>query len=435
MASSEEDAERTVPDTVGSGVGLREGALLIVTGDGQLSTYSLDAGEVVIGRADDCDIVVPHPSLSRRHARLRLGPPLQIQDLGSTNGTRVARKKLHGGEPAPLEPGESFRIGKLSFMVVRKSVHASAASAAELEVLDPTHPSPLVGEIAKSGVNLLVLGETGVGKEVLAETVHRLSARSGPLQRLNCSALAPSLVESELFGHVKGAFTGATESRAGLLESAAGGTLFLDEIGELPEAVQAKLLRAIESKEVLRLGSTRPTRVDVRFISATHRDLASEIARGRFRADLFYRLDGLTLTIPPLRRRRDQIGRLALQFLREAHERHHGKKPQQVSPELLRQLQSYDWPGNVRELKAVVERAVLLARGGEVGPSHVRVSPMAPSAPAPPPTDGDAGEKQRILDALEACAGNQTRAAQKLGMARSTLAVKLTLYRIPRPRK
>jgi DNA-binding NtrC family response regulator len=265
--------------------------------------------------------------------------------------------------------------------------------------------------------------------------VHRLSGRSGPLQRLNCSALAPSLVESELFGHVKGAVTGATESRAGLLESAAGGTLFLDEIGELPEAVQAKLLRAIESKEVLRLGSTRPTRVDVRFISATHRDLASEIARGRFRADLFYRLDGLTLTIPPLRRRRDQIGRLALQFLREAHERHHGKKPQQVSPELLRQLQSYDWPGNVRELKAVVERAVLLARGGEVGPSHVRVSPMAPSAPAPPPTDGDVGEKQRILDALEACAGNQTRAAQKLGMARSTLAVKLTLYRIPRPRK
>ena len=161
--------------------------------------------------------------------------------------------------------------------------------------------SPFLREVAASGVHVLLLGETGVGKEVLAETLHALSARSGPLVRVNCAALSDSLLGSELFGHARGAFTGALHARAGLLEAAAGGTLFLDEVGELPLPIQAKILRALESREVLRLGSSMPVAIDARFIAATNRDLPAEIEAGRFRRDLFFRLDGMTLRIPPLR--------------------------------------------------------------------------------------------------------------------------------------
>jgi DNA-binding NtrC family response regulator len=416
-----------------SGSSLGEGGLLLISGDGVLTTHALRAAEIVIGRASDCDVVVSHKSLSRRHAMIRVGPPLTVQDLGSTNGTRVARTTHKGGDPAPLQIGESFHIGKLSFVVVRaarSSKHAEDEGG--LSVLDPTEEgaSPLVRDVARSGVNVLILGETGSGKEVLAETLHSVSGRKGPLQKVSCAALSPALLESELFGHEKGAFTGATQSKPGLLEAAEGGTVFLDEIGELPEPVQVKLLRALESREVLRVGALKPRHIDVRFVSATNRDLPAEVASGSFRSDLYYRLDGITLVIAPLRERRHQIARLALAFLRAAHEKLHGKKPLQIASDLLEKLETHDWPGNVRELKAALERAVLLARGGEVGWKH-----LALMRPVKREEEADDPERQKILDALEACAGNQTRAAKKLGISRATLVNKLAIHRIPRPRK
>ena len=451
---SSSGTHRESPDDSRSG-------LLLVAGEGILETFPLAAGEAVIGRAPECDVAIAHATLSRRHARLRVDSPVTVEDLGSKNGVVVADRRIEPGTVVPLAVGEGFQIGRFSFVVVRlpRSGHASTHHSLTdgLRVVDPTaeHVSALVHDLARSEMNVLILGETGVGKEILAETIHGLSGRTGSFVRINCAAIAPALIESELFGHVKGAFTGATQERPGLIESAARGTVFLDEVGELPEAVQAKLLRVIELREVLRVGGVRPSIVDVRFVAATNRDLTSDVASGRFRSDLFYRLDGITLVIPPLRERRERIEPLGMQFLQAALDKRPPAGPLRLEHGLFARLVAHDWPGNVRELKAVIERAVLLAGGGEIGARHIALTPPAKAAgprppanapvepaPAPAPTNpppglspAEAEERQRILDALAACTGNQTRAAKQLGISRTTLVNKLGLYRIPRPRK
>jgi DNA-binding NtrC family response regulator len=303
-------------------------------------------------------------------------------------------------------------------------------------------------------INVLILGENGVGKEILARAIHNLSPRvKGPFVALNCAALTESLVQSELFGHEKGAFTGALHARAGLLESAGGGTLFLDEIGELPITMQSKLLRALEERKVLRIGARAERDIDVRFVAATNRDPEQEIERGAFRQDLYFRLNGISLTIPPLRERKLEIPHLARMFLARA-------RAEQSAPALsiaastLAVLEAYAWPGNVRELKNVIERGAVLCQGEQLLPQHLppklrdaatsrppSVPPPAEQVPlkessAPPPlrvptTD----ERQIILEALERCAGNQTRAAELLGMSRRTLVSRLNEFDIPRPRK
>jgi two-component system response regulator AtoC len=442
----------------GSDPDTRPGGLLFVSGAGRLATHFLEKEALVIGRSPECDIVIDHRALSRRHAILHRSPRLALQDLGSRNGTRLARGTLRGGEAVMLGLGESFHIGPLAFVVVAAPTDAHEG-AQRLAISDPSadRVPPIVHEIARSHVNVLIQGETGVGKEVLATTIHELSGRPGPFTRINCAALSDALLESELFGHEKGAFTGAIASRAGLLEAAAGGTVFLDEIGELPLGIQAKLLRAVEAREVIRLGSTRPIAIDVRFVAATNRELHDEVAAGRFRRDLYFRLDGMTLRIPPLRERPELIAPLALKFLDAA--RGDGE-PIRPTPELLGSLTTYAWPGNVRELKAVVERAVLLSGGGEIGVRHLAFvpQPLPGASPAPPPLPSaiaaavqpqnhgggeDLGflsvaqreDRERILVALDQCAGNQTRAAQRLAISRTTLVNKLALYRIPRPRR
>jgi two-component system, NtrC family, response regulator AtoC len=434
------------------------GDMLLVAGPGRLTTHPLTGGAAVIGRADDCDVVIDHRALSRKHARLVLAPQLAVQDLGSTNGTRVGNAVMKGGEPAALATGECFYIGPFSFMVVasRADVPSSRMSGQDrLVVPDPTPEgvSSLVREIAKSGVNVLIQGETGVGKDVLASTLHAISGRTGPLSRINCAALSETLLESELFGHEKGAFTGAVSARAGLLEAAAGGSVFLDEIGEMPLAIQAKLLRAVEAREVIRLGSTRAIAIDVRFLAATNRDLPSEVAAGRFRHDLYFRLDGVSLRIPPLRERDGAIAPLALALVADASKR--AGREVRTSPDLIAALEAHDWPGNVRELKAVLERAVLLARGEDLAPRHLAFSPRPPAAPTapapvhpavvPPPPAAPAedlsfltaeqrADREKIMAALAECVGNQTRAAKLLDISRTTLVNKMALYRIPRPR-
>jgi DNA-binding NtrC family response regulator len=273
---------------------------------------------------------------------------------------------------------------------------------------------------------------------------------------INCAAIPEALLESELFGHERGAFTGAVRDKVGLLEAAAGGTLFLDEIGEMPLPAQAKLLRAIELREVVRVGGVRPRPVDVRFISATNRDLEGLIAQRLFRRDLFFRLNGISVSIPPLRERGAELEALARQFLAEFGASL-GRGPLALSREALAHLKSHSWPGNVRELRNVIERAVLLSDGREIRPEHLSLVALAAGPvelaasdvelvdegpgseePAPPsglPEELQATERKRILEALEQCAGNQTRAASMLGISRRALIHRLETYGVPRPRK
>lgn len=295
---------------------------------------------------------------------------------------------------------------------------------------------------AAADISILVLGETGVGKDVLARHVHTCSARaSRPYLTLNCAALNETLVESELFGHERGAFTGAVAAKPGLLESAHGGTVFLDEVGELSPTIQAKLLRVLETREITRLGSVQSRKVDVRFVAATNRDLEQEVEQGRFRRDLFFRLAVVALTIVPLRQRRSEIVPMAERFIAAACQRNGRVPVPHLSPDAAELLMGYPWPGNLRELRNMMERALVFCPGVEIQTAHLPTEKLRPEPPpartadAPMPEAGGStkDERERILNALQTCAGNQTRAAQLLGMPRRTLLRRLASYGIARP--
>jgi transcriptional regulator with PAS, ATPase and Fis domain len=309
----------------------------------------------------------------------------------------------------------------------------------------------LVDMVARSTMPVLVLGETGVGKEILSLAVHRRSPRADkPLVRVNCAALPESLLESELFGFEMGAFTGATQSKPGLIESADGGSFLLDEIGEMPLTTQAKLLRVLESNQVTRLGSLKPRTIDVRFIAATNRQLTSLMASGEFRRDLFYRLNGITLPIPPLRERTEEIPGLVRRFIAMASETMR-RRPPSVSTGAINLLREYPWPGNIRQLKNVVDRAIAVCVGEEITTAHIVLDDVpciefavaAPSLPPPDrptPTRGmmrvdPEEDRRKILAALEQAGGNQGRAAEILGVSRRTLMKWLDDHGVPRPRK
>jgi two-component system response regulator AtoC len=327
---------------------------------------------------------------------------------------------------------------------------ASLPALVEGGVMQRLHK--LVDRIAAVDIRVLLLGETGVGKEVMAETIHARSARARkPLLKINCATLSETLLESELFGYERGAFTGAVQAKPGLLESAAGGTVFLDEIGELQPSLQGKLLRVFEEGKVLRVGALTPRPIDVRFIAATNRDLEVEIARGRFRQDLFFRLNGMSLLLPPLRERRSEIEGLATTFVREASRKAGRKRAPELSAETRALLLRYSWPGNIRELRNVMERAIVLCLGDVITPEHLPMEKMgdsvgstAPTSVSAPasideqsnlPTQLESVERQRILEALTRCGGNQTQAAQLLGISRKVLIARLDSYGVPRPRK
>jgi len=320
-----------------------------------------------------------------------------------------------------------------------------AGGAKELVVADPAMVDlhEMVRLVARSDLAVLVTGETGVGKEMVSAAVHAGSRRKdGPYVRINCAALPESLLEAELFGYEKGAFTGAAGAKAGLLEVAHGGTLFLDEVGELPAVPQAKLLRFLENGEVQRIGALAPRVVDVRVVSATNRDLAALVTSGGFRRDLYFRLNGITVPVRPLRERRAEILPLAALFLEKAAGRA-GVAAPSLARGLEERLLAHGWPGNVRELRNVMERALALAAGGAVRAEHLRFDPVVPPS-APPPDapekprtlrlDGDA-EKKLILEALAAAGGNQSRASEILGVSRRTLMNRMDQYGITRPRK
>jgi transcriptional regulator with GAF, ATPase, and Fis domain len=454
---------------------------LVVVSQAAFASYALPArGSIVLGRSEKSDLKIDDPSITRQHARLHVGDRIEIEDLGSVNGTRVRDQRIEPGQRVPVFRGEAFRLGAALLVIhaVDEAVvpnrpiteevatrrddgtgtgHLPGERSRSRIVHDPVMYDlyGLVDRIAVGNINVLVVGETGVGKELVAERVHERSRRRArPFLRLNCAAVAESLLEAELFGYERGAFTGATQAKPGLLEAVDGGTLFLDEVGEMPLAVQAKMLRALESQQVLRVGALSPRTIDVRFVAATNRDLQEQVRLGRFREDLYFRLNGALIPVPPLRERTSEIEPLAKEFIR-ATCADLGRPQVVLRPESLLMLQRYPWPGNVRELKNFVERAVLVAPGGEILPEHFPIQRMAStlplnrigheSVPPPParrgpgemapPASGDDPERDRILAVLAECGGNQSRAAKVLGISRTTLVTRLNAYGIPRPRR
>jgi two-component system response regulator AtoC len=295
----------------------------------------------------------------------------------------------------------------------------------------------LIRQVAPAKTAVLVTGETGTGKELVARAIHNLSRRREQLfVPLNCAAIPADLLESELFGHVRGAFTGAQSERTGKFELADGGTLFLDEIGDMAYPLQAKLLRVLQEGVIERIGSNKPVKVDVRIVSSTNRNLASGIAAGTFREDLYYRLNVFHIHLPPLRERREDIGRLATFFLRSFGDEL-GKGPLPLAAEALTLLEHYDWPGNVRELRNLMERAAVLCSKAQVDAGLVRmllpaVSPSPPAESGPQSLQLDAAveevERKLILRALSAAQDNKAEAARLLGISERTLWYKLKRY-------
>ena len=293
-----------------------------------------------------------------------------------------------------------------------------------------------VKQVAPSRTTVLIEGESGTGKELIAQAIHQLSGRTGKFVPVHCAALPEALLESELFGHEKGAFTGAVDTRPGRFEIADGGTLFLDEIGEIPLSVQVKLLRVLESRSFERIGGTETLHVDTRVVAATNRDLEKMVQEGTFREDLFYRLDVVRVELPPLRDRPEDIPPLVKYYM-DQFARENGKEEMSISEDAMSALCSYQWHGNIRELKNCVERMVVLSRGRELTidnvPVHIRenVSPgISKDLFMPETCDLERNEKLLIERALNECGGNRSKAAEKLGISRRTLHRKLNTYHI-----
>jgi DNA-binding NtrC family response regulator len=402
-----------------------------------LGTYAPDAYEILFPRTPPAEAERALDPLLRRLAELGAGPRSAFAHF----------------------PGD----GRTAYALIEKAcarLRPSPASAAPpgAIVLHPRMQEVyrLAEKAAGRDINVLILGETGVGKEILAQTIHRASKRADkPFVSLNCGGLSESLRESELFGYERGAFTDAKVGKPGLLEMADGGTVFLDEIGEMSPSIQAMLLRAIETKQVMRVGGVRPKPINVRFVAATHRDLVHEIREKRFRSDLYYRLNQISLEIPPLRERRTEVRPLAEAFLAELGGG--AERAPRLSDEAVRLLESHAWDGNIRELRNVIDRALLLCDGDVIEPEHLPLETIGGSAPPAKAAAAEdiasiavsfgsspAGraltpeqreERDRIVAALQAEGGNQSRAARRLGMSRSTLATRLDDLGILRPQK
>ena len=292
-----------------------------------------------------------------------------------------------------------------------------------------------IAKVAKTDAKVLVTGESGAGKELIARAIHRQSARArGPFEKLNCAALPKDLVESELFGYEKGAFTGAMQMKRGRLEAADLGTLFLDEVGDMSLDTQAKFLRAIETGEIERLGSTKTISVDARIVAATNKDLGEEIKEGRFREDLFYRLNVVPIHIPPLRARREDIPLLVAHFV-DRIGAEHGRGRRVVTPEAMKLLSEYSWPGNIRELKNLIERLLIMTDRDSIGPDDVEDA-LPPDTGEGPPSEikaaRDKAERDAIHGMLRECQWNVSEAARRLGMDRGYLHRKIKRYGLAR---
>ena len=455
------------------------GRLLIRGADGETEFYEL-CRDTRIGRAEEMDLILEDPSVSRQHALLRWEAATQfvLADLGSANGTWRNGDRI--ALPVPLRNGDDLRMGSVEMrFLAPRAVPDGHLGASVRETLDATstlgHPLAEAGptliaraprmmealelahQASHSPIPVMIEGETGTGKELLARAIHADGPRAEkPFVAINCASLPEGLLESELFGHRKGAFTGANQDRVGLLEAADGGSVLLDEIGEMPASMQPKLLRFLQEGEIHRIGENQPRQVDVRVIGATHRHLEDEVREGRFREDLYFRLTPIMIALPPLRDRIDDVPLLAARLLGRACRRH-DQPDVALSTDALAALVGYRWPGNVRELENELLRAVAVSGGKavleasdlspriqspdagdvDVGSAAASMTPgptgMDPDPLAASPGKEDASlrgavsrfERQHIEEVLEQNQGNVSATARALGVSRGALHRKL----------
>ncbi len=403
--------------------------LVLEPGSERERVFELKPGVTVVGSGKDADIRIEDPHVSRAHVKLVLAAGgIALEDLGSSNGTWVNGVKV---KEAHLSVNAVIVLGRTTLRVDLEPERPRVGFG------DAVGSSPRMAEVfadlarlAPTDLSVTLLGETGTGKDVLARALHATSARArAPFVVFDCGAVAANLIESELFGHVKGAFTGAVAERKGAFEQAQGGTIFLDEIGELPLELQPRLLRALEQRTVRRVGGARDVAVDVRVIAATHRDLEAEVQAGKFRQDLFFRLNAAVISVPALRDRLEDLPVLVDAILRQAG------SALRIDPGALEVLESHDWPGNVRELKNVIASAVAFADGPVLEARHfTRLTHKRRDASIDRlPLAGrtlDALERAAIKQTLARLGGNKTQAAQALGIAASTLYEKIKKYGI-----
>jgi len=455
------------------GKGERSAASIKVNiSDGQRIEIRCGKGEKIIGRSGDCDLILPDPSVSRTHARI-VGTSMGffLEDL-SKNGTYIEGRRiskevlpdragitigpylLHFKGPSGETVWEEDVLTQLFDGPVKSSDFSKEGvtreeipeTAQDVGILGKskavTNLFDLMTRVGKTGIPVLITGETGTGKELVAKGIHLLGKRRrSPFVAINCSAISPEIVESELFGHEKGAFTGAVSRRKGAFEISAGGTLFLDEVGDMPANIQPKLLRALEESEIRRVGSNATLKVNTRVIAATNRLLTDEIAANRFRKDLYFRLNSFPITVVPLRERKEDVEILAFSFLSLFDAAYGGSR--KITPGGIRYLREYPWPGNVRELKNGINRAAILAEGETIDTATLtRVfSGSIPSLSSLPGLGVPPGnlrkieraERNTIVKELVETGWNKTQAAKNLGISKSTLFEKLKRYQIITP--
>jgi DNA-binding NtrC family response regulator len=428
-------------DGLPSGLRIRRCRLTVVAGPDAGLARDFEAHVIRVGARRGADLVLTDGKVSRTHFEIRLDPQgYRLRDLESTNGTFVSGLRV---ADVYVPPGASIYLGdsRLRFDPLDDSVEVALASSDRFG--DMVGRSVLMRElyarlaaVAPTDATVLVTGETGTGKELVAEALHENSARKdGPFVVLDCGAIPANLMESEAFGHERGAFTGATAAHAGAFERADGGTLFLDEIGELPLEMQPKLLRALERKEIRRVGGAKTLQVNIRVVAATNRDLAVEVNKGRFREDLYYRLAVAHLAVPPLRERREDIPLLVEHILAGLP----GGRERGPRAETIELMKRHEWPGNVRELRNMLERAVLFQQPGREpsvvfpapaaaagaqadGPAEVR-APIDPTVPFKVAKQDliDEFERRYVRALLERHGGNVSAAARAAGIDRMSI--------------
>lgn len=405
--------------------------LTVTPPDKNTFTADVTQSEAVIGSMDTCDIIVTDPFVSRKHCRIahRQGQVILL-DLESTNGTYVENIRVN---QVNIPPQGSFQIGKTHINyklerdaeIIKPSVQTCLGqilgrSKAMREIFS------LIERVAPSDATMLITGESGTGKELVARQIHQMSHRSSkPFISINCGALPASIIESQLFGHERGAFTGAVERSVGLFEQAHGGTLFLDEIGEMPLELQTRLLQVIENRMVRRLGGKQEVEVDFRLIAATNNDLQRLVSEQRFRQDLFYRLYVVPIKLTPLRDREGDVEFLANHFVDELAPRHSNIG---LSANAINKLSTHNWPGNVRELKNVIQRTIILSDSQTIEADSLSFAPLSTETMSE--LNLEVKEKEAIITALKENKGNQTKTAKHLGIARTTLATKISKYEI-----